>query len=81
MRREMTMMFLAIAAIGAPGCRQSTDARARSAAARARDEAVVRQSATVQRDETPTDSFRILYTGPPPLADSSARRESPAVAP
>ncbi len=81
MRREVTLTILAIVTIGALGCGQSADARARSAAARAQREGAVRQSATVQRDETPRDSFRILYTAPPPLADSSARRGGTSVPP
>ncbi|HLB10055.1 MAG TPA: hypothetical protein VK617_11000 [Gemmatimonadaceae bacterium] len=74
MRRELIMCCTALAMMGSvSGCRQSAEARAQNAAARAQNEAAVRQSATVQRLATPTDSGRILYTAPPSLADSNAR--------
>jgi hypothetical protein len=78
MRRELVTRCIALAILGgAIGCRQSAEARARNAAARAQSESAVRQSATVQRLATPTDSGRILYTAPPSLADSSARAAPP----
>jgi len=74
MRRELMTCCTALAMLdGAIGCRQSADARARNAAARAQNEEAVRQSATVQRLATPADAERILYTAPPSLADSNTR--------
>jgi hypothetical protein len=74
MRRELMTCCVALAMLGgAIGCRQSAEARERHAAVRAQNEAAVRQSATVQRLATPTDSGRILYSAPPSLADSNAR--------
>jgi hypothetical protein len=78
MRREPTVCYVALALLSAAiGCRQSAETRERNAAARAQNEAAVRQSATVQRLATPPDSVRILYTAPPSLADSNARAARP----
>jgi hypothetical protein len=77
MRRERivpvaTLVLVAIAM----GCTQSAEDHARSAAARASAEEIVRESATVQRLMTPQDSGRILYDAPTDLSDTSTRAVS-----
>ena len=80
MRREVALCYIAFAMCSAAtACRQSADDRAHHAATRAREEAVVRETPTVQRVTIPRESGRILYDPPPDLSASSPGRAGVAI--
>ena len=58
----------------AASCAQSANDRARKAELRAREEASVRASETVQHAAAPQDPHRLLYHAPDDLSIASARR-------
>ncbi len=80
MRRELAMLAALAALGGAEGCVQSANNRAERASERAREEAPVRASPTVQRVMIPPDSGRLLYDAPTDLSDSAARRAAARLA-
>jgi hypothetical protein len=80
MRREVALFYIGVAVCGAAvACRQSADDRAHHAAARAREQAAVRETPTVQRVTIPRESGRILYDPPPDLSASTPGRVGVAI--
>jgi hypothetical protein len=80
MRRELVRVSIPLVLCGAlAGCPQSGEERARHATERAREESAVRQTPTVERVTTPTDSGRILYDAPPDLSAASPGRPGVAI--
>jgi hypothetical protein len=80
MRRELSRLCSAVAFCAALGaCRQSAVARAGGAAARAKREAAVRNTATVERVTIPADSGRLIYDPPPDLSASTPGRPGVAI--
>ena len=80
MRRELVRVIIAVAMCGAAtGCRQSTDDRARDEAERAREQALVRATPTVERVTIPEDSGRLLDDAPPDLSAASPGRLGVAI--
>jgi len=65
--------------LAAASCMESANDRARRAAARARDQASIRESEEVRRVTTPQDPHRILYHAPTDLSDTNARLTNAAI--
>lgn len=80
MRRELARGLIALVISGAvAGCGQSADDRSRHAAERVREQALVRETPTVERVTIPSDSGRLIYDPPPDLSATSPGRPGVAI--